>query len=789
MAGIIKTIKITKIISILFTFCFVAIAMFAMAPPAFAATSVNVGATSLTDGTEYNTTTNTLTGLTSGTVLWNNAANTLTLNNAQLTTDIKIEGDITIVLISANEIAPTAPTVGTAGALHVNGTTIIQGNSAADSLTATGDYNQDGILIGNQFTLSNEHKPLTINNATVNVTGGSSNATAGRNGIFCGTLTLNGAVINAQGGPGNAIGGSGGHGIHIAIKAFSTAGNATNNITATGGDGVSSSGGNGIRISSHDSNPINNVIENTTITVTGGDGESNYDGGAGINVSSAAISLTLKSCEIISATGGNINANGGVAGRGGYGMYLLGNFTLENSKITGNITGGNSISNDINVSAGSGGTAIFISGSKFTMINSEITGTITGGRSINTAGGGISSAGRGMYLSGEAVLNNSSIKSVRGGAGIDAGNAIFIGTNLTMENNSTIESAVATNISDFNRPLLVGTAPHAIFVSGNFTMRSGASIGSAEGGSCIDPGTDSAGGNLSAYAGDGIYVIGEFSLDGAATTASASGGNAISTTNNTIDDAIHAGHGVRAAELTLTNGAGLSSYGGDSVIPAGEVSAVPTNNAGSGINVTNGIELSGGSIVNAFGGAAGNNFVGAVVANGGNGVRSVWATLNDTSKLTAIGGVAIVSGTGIGQSIGGHGVQSAAILNGSSQLIATGGNAQQAVGANPANVVTSGYGVNSLSAGRGITINSDNVVLTATGGSGTTHALSHEILSVPTPTQLMFSIGTSSATATAYAYANLPANYHQNAYVQISYSAPVVAAPNPAIAPLTGVYR
>ncbi len=744
---------------------------------AFAATSVSIGdasaapikTLSLAENTTYDKS-NSNGLITSGTVRWDDTTtpHILTLNNATIIGDIKIEGDINILLIGSNSITPPLINNGsTGGALHVNGDTIIDGTGGG-SLTATGAYKQCGIYIG---TGPFDAKKLTIKNATINATGNETYNTSYNDGIYCNELHLNSAKITAQGGNGVGLGANGGHGIFIRNGIFTTTGN--NEITASGGKGVSGdgntySGGHGIQIFGSDTSEI--IIKNTKLTLTGGDSGDGGSGGDGLFKANKDSSLTLENCEIISATGGNATTSSSVSDRGGYGINIIGGFTLESSTI-GAIKGGNSTSNSGVYSAGIGGNGITVNDGGFIINNSNTTGDITGGSSINTVGGNILSGGRGInIILGATTLDNSSIGNINGGAGANNGNAIYITNDFTMKNNSTIASAVGTDISDFGSNVFGIGSPHAIYVGYDFTMQSGASIGSAVGGSCTNPKNS----RLIVSAGDGIHVDGTFSLDGAKITTGATGGNASSNTEETVDDAIHAGHGISAAALTLTNGASIaSSLGGDSIVDSGaNNSAVHNNNAGNGINVTNGIALSGGGAINAVGGAAENYGTAnptTYSANGGHGVQSETAVLNDTSQLTATGGGA----TSMSGSISGYGINS--------------------VAATPATGTP------------GITINSNNIVLTATSGGSGMWAISQAILAVPPSPQLMFSLGTSSSNANDVAYADLSTNYFHSEYLRVFYGVPTpeptpTPAPtptptpvpepqSPAIAPLTGVYN
>ncbi len=413
--------KLRNIAARLAFFAVIAVAMFALSPKAFAATSIDIGGTVYNAPADLSSDASVL----AGSIVWTDA-NTLTLTNATITNYVKIAGDITIKLSGTNEIDASgilSAVSGVNGALHVTDDAIIEGSG---SLTTKGGAYQDGIYIGSSPDSNDPaDKALTIETATVTATGGTSSAPEGKHGIDCGILKIEeGASVTGIGGTTGDSGiRVGGHGISV-NKGQININDATINATGGVGNTTEGGGGDGLRIA-YSSGSGSGTISNTTMTLTGGDApktSGTSEGGIGLH---SMHDLTLENCTIISATGGDT----GSTFKAGYGIYVHDTtLTLNNTTIT-TAKGGSGKSPKAGIGMTSGklilenGSTINATGGDGTTNSAgsgvfgsvELNGTskltATGGNAAS--GGTIYTMGHGVY--GEVTLNGSSQLTATGG--------------------------------------------------------------------------------------------------------------------------------------------------------------------------------------------------------------------------------------------------------------------------------------------------------------------------------------------------------------------------------------
>ncbi len=284
-----KQLSNLRNVAAVFAFVVVAtLAMLALSPKAFAApaTEITIGS-----GAAINLATGTL----PANMSYDNATNTLTLNNYSAINAISINGDITIHVSAGSTNIITDHDAG-GRALYVDGNLTLTGSG---SLTVNG---HDAVAGSYDF---------------------------GSTAISCtGTITIDGPTIIANGGDTRRANNAGAHGVFLPNGSLNI---LSGTVEITGGDGFDGAGGDGVYA-------LNGVIISggTSVEITGGNanasGTKGASGGSGVD-GNVEIHADATTVDISGGSGLGIEGAGG--GDGVRGNVTISKVSTKTIKITG----------------------------------------------------------------------------------------------------------------------------------------------------------------------------------------------------------------------------------------------------------------------------------------------------------------------------------------------------------------------------------------------------------------------------------------------------------------------
>ena len=139
-----------------------------------------------------------------GTVAYDPAAHTLTLNQANLTLGEDAEGDVSGCIDS--ELAEELTITGTATLSNADGI-LTDGPLTLKNadLTITGDNDEEDGVVDDAIRAGRSNKDITIQNSTVTIAGKSAGGNFFQFGIRCGNLTVADSTLNVKADSGSAI--------------------------------------------------------------------------------------------------------------------------------------------------------------------------------------------------------------------------------------------------------------------------------------------------------------------------------------------------------------------------------------------------------------------------------------------------------------------------------------------------------------------------------------------------------------------------------------------------------